>query len=185
MLAIVASIFFVGGGFVMAQSPTPGSELAEAKKLLKDHPPDALTILKRILQKNEKDAQVWYVTGVAYSELNDFKKAQSAFERATTIDPQFSEAHTALAYAYLRRAKLKEGMIAVNKALSIQPNSAAAHYTLGVILFRTGDRTEALTHAEAAIKSNPNFAEAYSLESQASITSTCRSWFRSLSRVSS
>lgn len=171
MLALLASIFFVGGGFVMAQSSTPAQELAEAKKLLSDRPQEALTILKRILQQNQMDAEVWYSAGVAYVELGDFKKAQGAFEHATTIDPKFGEARTALAYTYLRRGKLKQGMIAANAALSIQPNSADAHYTLGLILYRTGDRSEALTHAEATIKSKPTFAEAYLLKSQSLVAS--------------
>ncbi|HSE20854.1 MAG TPA: TonB family protein [Pyrinomonadaceae bacterium] len=128
---------------------------------------EAIDVLQRFIKTNKQDGLGWYYLGVAFLQVQNFKKAVDAFEHATTLLPDSANAYNALGYAYLRRARLDDANKALTKALALDPTSADAHYTFGVLMLRKGDGAEARTQATLALASNANFADAYLLKSQA------------------
>jgi TolB-like protein/Tfp pilus assembly protein PilF len=100
-----------------------------------------------------------------------FAKAETAFSKSLTIDPQFAEAHAGLAGVYVIRSEYRElDGIAIDaddlqradsegrRALEIDPTSAEAHAALGHVdylanLLRDSDR-----HYQQALTFSPNSA---------------------------
>lgn len=171
-LSVVAAILIAAtASGVFSQTSTAPStpELEAAIKLVREgRSYEALKELKKALEINQENAEAWYYVGVVYLQLNDFKKAASAFQSSLKLKPTFAaDAHSGYAYALLRRGKLPDAAREAGKALSLQPKNFEAIYTLAIINLRNGNRDEALNDAETLIALKPNFAEAYLIKSQA------------------
>lgn len=132
---------------------------------------EAIKALQGAVKENKTDYEAWYYLGLAFfQQPKKIKDAVKAFETAIELRPQFAAAHTALAYASLRRNKSSEAVRQARAALSIDPNLSEPHYIIGVVHNKAGDPEEALNEAREAIRLNPNFSAAHLLKSQTLIS---------------
>jgi len=171
-LSVVAAILIVAtAGGVFSQTSTAPStpELEPTIKLVREgRSNEALKELKKAIEINKQSAEAWYYLGVVYLQLNDFKKAASAFQSLIRLQPSFAaDAHAGYAYALLRRGKLSDAAREARIAISVDSKNFEAIYTLAIVNLRTGNRDEALKNAETLIALKPNFADAYLIKSQA------------------
>lgn len=174
IFAASALLLGIAASSVLSQTPTPDAnpELAPAIKLLRagEHK-KALEAFRKAVKKNDADGEAWYYIGVAYIQLNDFKKSSEAFQKAIVRRPDLAApAHAGYAYALALRNKLSQAQESANLALSIDPNNIEALYTLGIVDLRRGKRQEAITKADLIIALKPDFAAAYLLKSQAFVS---------------
>lgn len=132
-------------------------------------PAEAITVLKRAVKQNDKDADGWHFLGLAYFKLEKLKDAQSVFERAVKLRPNFVPTHTSLAYVHLLRNHLKEASAEAEAALKLDRDSPTAHYVLGAVGLRQGNGETARREAEAALTADPKMGPALVLKSQALI----------------
>jgi tetratricopeptide (TPR) repeat protein len=60
--------------------------------------------------------------GLAYTELDKFKEAIEAYEKALEIKPDYYEAYYGIGVAYASSNKFKEAIKAYKKAIEIKPS---------------------------------------------------------------
>ncbi len=123
----------------------------------------------------DPDAYVTYLQGKFHANLSDRQNIEAAielFERATSLDPNFAEAHAELAQALVHRAGLlspdqswhKRAFVAVEQALAIAPDSPDAHLARAKVLWTPVNgfpHEGAMREVRRALAGNPSLAEAH------------------------
>lgn len=169
----IVSVILIAAAFGSAFSQTPTlsaeGELARVVQLVHEGKRDeALKQIKRIVKNDESNAEARYYLGVVYLQLNDFKKARSAFQNAIKLQPGLAaSAHAQFAYSQVLRDNLKIAEPEARKALGIDPYNVDALYTMALINVRKAERDEAIRNADTLVAVKPDLAEAYLLKSMA------------------
>jgi len=98
--------------------------------------------------------------------------AQTLFEQAVALEPQFASAHAQLADSYTwevsigvpseREHKLAQAQESARRAIALDPLDAWAHSALAFALNLSGDTANALVSAQRAVDLNPSSAHALS-----------------------
>lgn len=102
---------------------------------------------------------------------SDLVEAQTCFERALTIDPEFASASARLAYVHVqeywygqrdrRVHALHDAQIAAARAIALDPKNSLGYIALGRIHALQGEFDLAIPMLETAIRLNPGLAQAY------------------------
>lgn len=171
-LAIVSVIVIAASfGSAFSQTPTLSAEgeLARVVQLIHEGKRDeALKQIKGIVKNDESNAEARYYLGIVYLQLNDFKKARSAFQSAIKLQPSLAaNAHAQFAYSQVLRNNLKIAEPEARKALEIDPYNVDALYTMAFVNVRKAERDEAIRNADTLVAVKPELAEAYLLKSMA------------------
>jgi tetratricopeptide (TPR) repeat protein len=169
-LLVSAMVIAATFGSAFSQTPTLSAEgeLVRVVQLIhQGKREEALKQIKAIV-KNESNAEGHYYLGIVYLQLNDFKKARSAFQTALKLQPTLAaSAQAQIAYARVLRGTLKVAEPEARKALEADPYNVDALYTIAFLHIRKGERDEALKHADTLVVVKPDQAEAYLLKSMA------------------
>ena len=104
---------------------------------------------------------IWNILGAAAMQLGKLDQAISAFKKANTLNPNFSEGHNNLGNALAAQGKLEKAIASFTKALSFKPSDAEVHNNLGNALAAQGKREEAIAAYNKAISLKPDYDEAY------------------------
>jgi TonB family protein len=133
---------------------------------------EAAKVLRKAVDKNNKDPDTWYYLGLALLQQEDeTKNAIKAFENTVQLRPDFVEARLGLSYALLRGNKLHAARREAQAILIDHPRIAGAHYVVGAVHLRSGTNDEgALAEAEQAITLDPKLASPYLLKAQAIVS---------------
>ncbi len=123
--------------------------------------------------------------GITYSMLKNYPEAIDRLSRAITIDPRFTVAYMARAFARYANAnaplvseakpsgeqslpEIKPQLSAIqsaisdlDQALSLNPRLVFAWFNKGVIFYEAGDFTSAIQCFNEALKTDPEFGQAY------------------------
>ena len=133
---------------------------------------DNFTLYSTDVENCSKSARCQYHHGLAVmkneamtaetlEEKNYFlQKAITAFEKAITIDPNYSEAHADVGLAYFRMNDFKKAERNYLKATQLNPSNATAFSNLGSLYFNTQRYQEAKSSYERALRINPNHIDA-------------------------
>jgi TolB-like protein len=105
------------------------------------------------------------------SNAADNAIAQGHFQRAVSLDPEFSPAHQGLVFSYLddailylTRKTVEAAELAdplARKAVLLDPSDARAYVALAYVAFARGDLETALANAEQGLALNPNCTGAH------------------------
>ena len=113
-------------------------------------------------------ARSWAGLGTIYSfryikntDPRDLQAGIGYLQQAITVDPDLAEAHTSLAYAYLRLRSFDQGIFAGTRAVELEPSSTAAHYFLAANYLGSATEARRLEHFESAAG---HFAESVRIE---------------------
>jgi len=98
---------------------------------------------------------VWLARG-------DLRMAQSAYEEALRIKPDYVEAHNNLALVLMRTGRADEAIIHYRQALTENPDSAEVHNNLGAVLAGLGKFPEAGISFRKAVELKPDYTDAHS-----------------------
>ncbi|GJL82820.1 MAG: guanylyl cyclase [marine bacterium B5-7] len=117
-----------------------------------------------------------YLRGLSYLNANnaaDNARGRELFLRALDRDPDFADAHAALALSYLNDVRyrwtdtpeptLAQARQTVDKALALDPLLAQGNLAAGYIALQQMKIAEAITSARKALSTNPGLADAYAL----------------------
>jgi len=111
---------------------------------------------------------MWHL-GMTTKESNE--EAQSLFQRAVEIDPNFADGFSGMAIAHMRYLiqgwterrdeTIEKGRQAATTALALNENDANAYVAIGIAGISKGDYEAATDAAAKAIAINPNYALAH------------------------
>lgn len=133
-----------------------GTEFLEAGKLT-----EAIAQFKLALEADPTHAGAYNNLGVAYERMGS-EEAQSQFEKAVQLNPDFTHAHFNLARILMQKGRDAEAMAELQRTIQIDPNHVGALNMLGTALGRQQQFAEAATCLERALRIDPNHAEARS-----------------------
>ena len=88
-----------------------------------------------------------YSAGVTKFTRQEYDTALEDLHRAIEIDPEFGDAHQAVAHVYEKLENFDEALKAAKKAVSCNPDDALAHTSLSMCYQRKG----MIPEAEAAM----------------------------------
>jgi DNA-binding winged helix-turn-helix (wHTH) protein/Flp pilus assembly protein TadD len=85
----------------------------------------------------------------------DFARARAFASRALAVDPNFGEAHAAIALVDMDGRKPAEAMTEIRRAIELDPNFGPAHEWYGIALVQEGRLEEAYAQLEIAGRLDP------------------------------
>jgi tetratricopeptide (TPR) repeat protein len=154
--------------------------------LAEDHQyAEAIDTLRRYLQRNPGDRDVYNQLGKIYllndqadaanqaftraipisvlnnyatslKKLGNMSEAESVFKMALAMNPKDSEVLFNLGNLYNAENKLEQARNKYLEALQVRPEFAEAHYNLGLIFAKLGDKPKAISHLERFLQLSPN-----------------------------
>lgn len=129
----------------------------------------AITILKRMIEKNPDDANAHYLLGICYLRKKMFPDAVQELTKTTELQPSFAGAYHQLGIYYQQQRELDKALEFYKKALELEPKSAESLYNAGLILFELNRVPEALTYFEKALELRPSDPEFLEMASRSHI----------------
>jgi Sporulation related domain. len=113
-------------------------------------------------QKAPNEPKVWNALGIAYMEVLEYEKAESAFRRALEVDKKFTEARLNLGVMYFRKKDYENALREVRTALADEafPHKHIAFYYLARIYKALDNQNLYLENLRKATAYNPMFFEA-------------------------
>lgn len=124
----------------------------------------AFVEFRKAFELNPKDKDVLNITGIIYLlHYEDFPKAIDFFQKAVSVDSDFSEAHNNLGFAYEKSRKFNEAITSYKKALSnlLYTTPEKAYNSLGRVYYRLGKYDEAIDAYKNSLKRMPEFYFSY------------------------
>jgi tetratricopeptide (TPR) repeat protein len=97
---------------------------------------------------------------------NNYRRAAERFEKALSIDPNYSQAALYLGRAYSALFEYKKSEAAYRRALEIDPDYLEARASFGGMLLDTGDFDEAIRQLAAVVGRDKNNGLAYAMLAQ-------------------
>jgi len=98
----------------------------------------AVTLLKKAIEYNNKDAEVYWILGKTYEAMNKSGDAVSAYERATELNPSYANSFTHIGVIWRNARNLNLSKESFDKALQADPNFPPAYRELAEFYFYTG-----------------------------------------------
>ena len=135
-----------------------GVALNEAREHLRaGRAREALTIYRRVIKIDGRNAQALNLAGVAYFQLGDQRRALKHLRQAVAGGTADVDAHNNLGNVLKAAGRLDEAETAYRRALEIRPDYADAHYNLGILLEAMGRPAEAEAAYRNALDATPGF----------------------------
>lgn len=129
-------------------------ELAEYY-LAQNRPEQALALTQRLLSLGTKNAQVYYLDGIANQALGRIKGATDDFENATTQEPTNAQILLTLTNLYLQTNRAVDAERVAKRATTFNPSDKRVFENYGLVLGQVGKYDDARTQFEAAAKLDP------------------------------
>jgi tetratricopeptide (TPR) repeat protein len=110
----------------------------------------------RLLHKPPHKAVIVFEQGLKFALANSWTAASLKFERAVSIDAEFSEAHGNLGAAYAVLQRFDEAALQFRRAIELDPSTAVHHANLAYVLMRMNQPEKAEPEARSAIGLDPS-----------------------------
>ncbi|MEM6600836.1 MAG: tetratricopeptide repeat protein, partial [Verrucomicrobiota bacterium] len=97
---------------------------------------------------------------VTWEKLENMDKAQEAYRRAISLDPDHMGAHTNLALIMIHRGEVKEARTLMDQMVERHPDSSSGWFALGCVCEQQEDMDAAVDAYRESLKLNPEKKEA-------------------------
>jgi tetratricopeptide (TPR) repeat protein len=91
-------------------------------------PEEAVTIIRRGLEKDENSYDAYFILGLALLRLNRLDEAERSAREALLRNPNFAEAYLLLSDAYGRRREYRAQLQGLDAYLKLEPNGAESEH---------------------------------------------------------
>jgi choline-sulfatase len=115
--------------------------------------------LRKALQSNPQNYRAWYQQGLL--DTNDPAAAKEAFEKAVSIQPNFSAGQRDLGMFLFQQKQFAAATPHLQKAIDLGLGDAKLHNFLGICYNRTHLTLKAVHEFQRAIELDPKLAEAH------------------------
>lgn len=102
-----------------------------------------------------------YKTGLGFLYSGEFIKANQAFDKAITIDPNFKEAWLYKGHALYNLGEFEKAIEAYDRAIALDPNLKDAWLNKGVALATLSESQKAIEAFDKALTIDPTYKEAW------------------------
>lgn len=116
----------------------------------------ALADLKTILEKDPKDSNALYLTGMAYIKKKMWSEAIPPMTEVTALSPKFAAAYYQLGICNQNLGEQAKALEFYNKAMALDAANPDAPYNAGLILFAASKVDEALALFEKSLALRPD-----------------------------
>jgi choline-sulfatase len=147
-------------GHAIEQVTTPAEELRGTIFLQQKDYVRARAQFQHLLTFAPRDFVAQYNLGWLAGLDGNLEEGIQHLQMAVNIEPDNSDAHSALGTIYLHQDNLTQAHNQFLEAERLNPDSASAHYNLGVVLARENNSKEAVSEFRQALKVNPGFSQA-------------------------
>lgn len=103
------------------------------------------------------------LVGSSFAEKGQIKKAERCFEKAVTLNPDFSLAHQSYGRCLHLLGKKKMAEIQFKQALRLDPKDASTHAFFAILLQNLKRLPETLTHLKQALELEPENSNFHAL----------------------
>jgi len=147
---------------------TPTSHPAEGRKrawiavghfLQHSNPEDAVNAFRQAAVVDPKDPEPHLLAGSMLEQLKN-PEAEQEYQMALSIDPNSTDAMTALTNFYMAQHRFPDAENLLRKLVILHPNDAAAHIQLGRMLAIAGKNDDAIMEMQAGLKLDPTDSKA-------------------------
>jgi len=121
----------------------------------------AIDEIKALNEKYPNEPLLFNLIGACYKELGQLQGAAKMFEIATSINPNYAEAHFNLGVMHQALDHLESAVESYSKAIAITPNYPDAYNNLGTSLYDLGRLESSIESLEWAIAYKHDFSEAH------------------------
>ncbi|MBI3474815.1 MAG: sulfatase-like hydrolase/transferase [Acidobacteria bacterium] len=121
---------------------------------------DAKAWLNRALKSNPQNYRAWYQIGLL-SATTDLPAAQSAYEKAVAIQPNFSAGQRELGMSLFQKKDYAAAAPHLEKAIALGLEDAHLHNFLGICYNRTSQLQKAIRSYERALKLDASLADSH------------------------
>lgn len=109
----------------------------------------------------ECDSYILLINSFSDRKGGAITSAAAEYEQAIEIEPDFAEAHNALADIHATRGSLDEALRELERAVEIQPDYAEAYSGLGKVNLHQGKVDKAIAQCKKALEIRPSLATAH------------------------
>jgi tetratricopeptide (TPR) repeat protein len=138
--------------------------------LAADKNDQALALTQRLLSLGSKNAQVYYLDGVANQGLGRVKEATTDFEQATALDPTNAQILLTLTNLYLQTNRAADAERVAKRATTFNASDKRVWENYGLVLGQEGKFDDARTQFEAAAKLDPKDPQPIVLEARSYVS---------------
>jgi len=122
---------------------------------------EALNAIEDLIETYPNEALLFNIRGVFYKAIGQLEMSIKSFEKATSIKPDFADAHYNLGLSLQENNLIHAAVKSYEKALVINPNYAEVHNNLGIAQRKLGKINDAVKSFEQSLIIQPNFEEAH------------------------
>jgi cytochrome c-type biogenesis protein CcmH len=164
-VAAVALYFVVGNPKSLSPqtaSPSTRATVSQQGEMTQSQIAANVAKLAKKLEDNPNDPQGWAMLARSYSEMQNYKEAAAAYEKATTLTTNDANLWADYAYALaMARGRLMEGEPTdlVNKALQIDPKNEKALILAGSAAFEAKKYDQAIDYWQRVLQAGASDAE--------------------------
>ena len=121
----------------------------------------AISLYLKIILKENKNSNVFYLLGAAYVQLGLFEKALSNLEKSIVLNPNNSHSHNVKGIALNALGQYEDAIVSYKKAISLKPDNFQVFNNMGISFKALQKFEESKLNFKEAIKLNPNYVEAF------------------------
>lgn len=158
VLSIWAIVFLRTG----ASEPTPSFSYSSNSSVTRPSPAtqaDGPVVLSPA--QVTAHAQSAYDKGVALSKAKKFSEAETAYVQATTLKPEFADAHHELGFVRFKLKRYDDSLVALNQAYTQRPGYAETSRLLGQVYEAKENWREAAKYYGEAATLQPKHAQTH------------------------
>ncbi len=111
------------------------------------------------LQGPQDSAVTWNKVGIAYHQMLNLDAARKNYEKASKLNPKYSEAINNLGTFWYARKSYRRSINFYKRALALTPKSASIHSNLGTAYFARKKYDLAMTSYQTALELDPEVFE--------------------------
>ncbi|AXE61827.1 sulfotransferase [Candidatus Thioglobus sp. NP1] len=122
---------------------------------------EAIIAIEILTKDFPLEALLFNVCGSFYQSTGQLDLAVKKFEKALTLQPEYSEVHYNLGVTLRELGKIEEAISCYKNAILLKHAYPNAHYNLGNALITLKKYDDAIIHFSFAVAINPKFSQAY------------------------